>query len=100
MKRSKKEILKKLRQEGSIITPDILNNVYKAIGVNPITYNEKERIIEQRLISEAEVFVPQKKIAVSATEEKPRLSLKALFQRPRFVSAFATAMVAVIFPSL
>ena len=41
MKRSKKEILKKLRQEGSIITPDILNNVYKAIGVDPITIGEK-----------------------------------------------------------
>ena len=96
MKRSKKEILKKLRQEGSIITPDILNNVYKAIGVDPITIGDKERIIEQRLKSEAEVFVPQKKVAVYAAEEKPRLSLKTLFQRPRFVSAFATAMVAVI----
>lgn len=49
MKRSEKEILKKLRQEGNVLTPDVLNNVYKAIGVDPVTLGEKEKIIEKRL---------------------------------------------------
>ncbi|MFA7020234.1 MAG: hypothetical protein WC215_01560 [Bacilli bacterium] len=96
MKKSKKEILKNLRQEGSIITPDVLNNVYKAIGVDPIALGEKEKTIERRLQSEAEVFVPQNQVSVYAASEKPRLSLKTLFQKPRFVSIFATAMMAVI----
>ncbi len=96
MKKSKKEILKNLRQEGSIITPDVLNNVYKAIGVDPIALREKEKTIERRLQSEAEVFVPQNQVSVYAASEKPRLSLKTLFQKPRFVSIFATAMMAVI----
>jgi len=96
MKRSKKEILKKLRQEGSVLTPDILNNVYKAIGVDPIALGEKEKIIEKRLRSEADAFVPQQKVYAYATDKKPRLSLKSLFHNPRFVSVFATAMVVVI----
>ncbi|MDY0345680.1 MAG: hypothetical protein RBR44_03910 [Bacilli bacterium] len=96
MKKSKKEILKNLRQEGSIITPDVLNNVYKAIGVDPTALGEKEKTIERRLQSEAEVFVPQNQVSVYAASEKPRLSLKTLFQKPRFVSIFATAMMAVI----
>lgn len=96
MKRSEKEILKKLRQEGNVLTPDVLNNVYKAIGVDPVALGEKEKIIEKRLQSEADAFVPRQKVYAYAASKKPRLSLKALFHNPRFVSVFATAMVVVI----
>jgi len=97
MKKSKKEILNNLRREGSVLTPDVLNNIYKTIGVEPTVISAKEKVIEKRLQAEADVFVPQDKAPVLTTESrKPRLSLGALFQRPRFVSLFATAMVAII----
>lgn len=97
MKKSKKEILNSLRREGSTLTPDVLNNIYKTIGVEPTLIGEKEKVIEQRLRAEADAFVPQDKAPVFASSQpKPRLSLGALFAKPRFVSLFATAMVAVI----
>jgi len=97
MKKSKKEILNNLRREGSVLTPDVLNNIYKTIGVEPTVISAKEKVIEKRLQAEADVFVPQDKAPVLTTESrKPRLSLGALFQRPRFVSLLATAMVAII----
>ena len=96
MGKSKKEILKKIQQEGKIITPDVLDQVYKTIGIDPSLLGKKEKIIEKRLKSEADSFVPQNHIPIYATEAKARPSLRALFQKPRFVSLMATAMVAVI----
>ena len=96
MGKSKKEILKKIQQEGKIITPDVLDQVYKTIGIDPSLLGKKEKIIEKRLKSEADSFVPQNRVPIYATEVKTRPSLRALFQKPRFVSLMATAMVAVI----
>ncbi|MFA5421606.1 MAG: hypothetical protein WC344_02265 [Bacilli bacterium] len=96
MKKSKNEILKRLRQEGGLMTPDVLDNIYKAIGVEPTLIGEKEKVIEKRIRAEADLFVSQQKALVYATNEKPRLSLRALFQKPRFVTVMATAMAAVV----
>ena len=96
MGKSKKEILKKLEQEGKIITPDVLDQVYKTIGIEPSLLGEKEKVVEKRLKKEADSFVPHNNIPIYAAELKTRPTLRALFQKPRFVSLMATAMVAII----
>jgi len=97
MKRNEKLILKKLRREGDIITPDVLSKVYKAIGVDPTLLSNAERVIEKRLRGEAKTFVPKANEAVMAIAgKKPFAGLRALMQKPRFVSAMATGMAAII----
>lgn len=97
MRKSSKEIIKNIHREGKVFTPDVLRDVYKTIGVDPVVIGKEEKIIEQRLVDEGNRFVPNKEGPIFNTSiNKPHLSLRALFQKPRFVSLIATAMVGVI----
>lgn len=97
MRKSNKQIIDDIRREGKSFTPDVLHNVYKTIGVDPVVIGKEEKAIEQRLINEAERFVPKENISkLVPAAATPRPSLKTLMQRPRFVSMMATAMVGVI----
>ncbi|MFA5481674.1 MAG: hypothetical protein WC282_04785 [Bacilli bacterium] len=96
MKKSNRQILKDIKREGHIMTPNVLGNVYKAIGVEPSLLSAKEKVIEKRLQQEGDAFVPNNPAAIYAvTNSKPKNSLVTLFQKPRFVAIMATSFLAI-----